>query len=113
MPAESVAVTDGEPVADAPRSPTQRLLLALIDSRLDAVRAAAHKRGVRLDELHVEAAVDTDERGEPETIRMSIQVVSRASDGEVSKVFEAAEHACVISKLLLFEPDVVLSHTLP
>lgn len=89
---------------------SEHVLIALASCQATTASKIAEKRSIRLDDIRMEAAMDFDERGEVEGIRLRIEIWSPAEEAAVAKVFELAERACTISKLLVFEPDIVLVH---
>ena len=92
---------------------SEHVLIALASCQTTTAWKIAEKRGVDLRDVRVEAAMDFDDRGEVEGIRLRIEVTSPSAEKDVSKVFELAEKACTISKLLVLELDVTLVHRLP
>lgn len=92
---------------------TEHVLIALASCQTTTAWKIAEKRSVDLRDVRIEAAMDFDDRGEVEGIRLRIEVVSASSEKDVAKVFELAERACTVSKLLSLEPDVVLVHRPP
>lgn len=101
-----------EPAGGA-ATPTEHLLAALAASMASTAARLAQRRGVPLDDVRASAEVETDERGEPVEVRLRIHVVSAADEGSVASVFEQAERACAVTKLLGFEPDWILVHERP
>lgn len=92
---------------------SEHVLVALASCQATTASKIAEKRGVVLNDVQVEASMDFDERGEVENIRLRIEVESPGSEKDVTKVFELAERACTVTKLLVIEPDVILVHRQP
>lgn len=92
---------------------SEHVLIALASCQTTTAWKIAEKRGVDLRDVRIEAAMDFDDRGEVEGIRVRIEAVSPSAEKDVAKVFELAERACTITKLLAIEPDVVLVHQRP
>ena len=89
---------------------SEHVLVALASCQATTAIKIAEKRGVVLQDVRMEAAMDFDDRGEVEAIRLRIEVDSPSAGKDVAKVFELAERACTITKLLALEPDVILVH---
>jgi uncharacterized OsmC-like protein len=92
---------------------SEHLLIALASCQTTTAWKIAEKRSVDLRDVRIEAAMDFDDRGEVEGIRLRIEVESPSQEKDVAKVFELAERACTITKLLAVEPDVILVHRQP
>lgn len=92
---------------------SEHLLVALASCTTTTAVKIAEKRGVALDDVRVDASMAFDERGEVTGIELRIEVDSPAEDKAVEKVFDLAERACTISKLLVFEVDRILVHNQP
>lgn len=92
---------------------SEHVLIALASCQTTTAWKIAEKRGVTLVSVEVEAAMDFDDRGEVEGIRLRIEVVSPSPEKDVSKVFELAERACTVTKLLSLELDTILVHRSP
>jgi uncharacterized OsmC-like protein len=89
---------------------SEHLLIALASCQTTTAWKIAQKRGVALDDVRIEAAMDFDDRGEATGIRLRIEVKSPGPEKDVLKVFELAERACTISKLLSVEPVRTVVH---
>lgn len=92
---------------------SEHVLVALASCQVTTAYKIAEKRSVVLTDVRVEASMDFDERGEVENLRLRIEVDSPSAEKDVTKVFELAEKACTITKLLVIEPDVILVHRQP
>lgn len=92
---------------------SEHLLVALASCQTTTAMKIAEKRGVRIDDLRVEAAMDFDDRGEAAGIRLRIEVESANEEKDVRKVLDLAERACTISKLLAVHPQRLIVHLPP
>lgn len=89
---------------------SEHLLVALASCQTTTAVKIAEKRGVRIDDLRIEAAMDFDDRGEASGIRLRIVVTSGDAEKDVRKVLDLAERACTISKLLAVVPERTVIH---
>lgn len=89
---------------------SEHVLVALASCQTTTAMKIAEKRSVRILDVRIEAAMDFDDRGEVSAIRLRIEVESPDAEKDVRKVFDLAERACTISKLLAMEPERVLVH---
>lgn len=84
---------------------SEHVLVALVSCTATTARKVADKRGVALDAVEIVAHLDFDERGEAARIRLRIVAASAAPRERVVKVFDLAERACTISKMLAIEVE--------
>lgn len=87
---------------------SEHVLIALASCTTTTAVKIAEKRGVDLRDVRIEAAMDFDERGEASGIRLRVEVESASDERDVLKVFDLAERACTVSKLLAIEPDRIV-----
>lgn len=88
---------------------SEHVLIALASCTATTAVKIAAKRSVELHDLAIETAMDFDDRGEVEAIRMRIDLESPNAEKDVLKVFDLAERACTISKLLALEVDRIVT----
>lgn len=93
---------------DAGPMASELVLIALASCTTTTALKIATKRKVALTDVRCEASMDFDERGEVIDVRLRVDVESHDDEQDVLKVFELAERACTITKLLAIEPDVVV-----
>lgn len=87
---------------------SEHVLIALASCTATTAAKIAEKRSVTLTDVRIRAEMEFDDRGEVEDIRLHIEVESPDDEKDVTKVFDLAERACTVSKLLVFEVDRVM-----
>jgi uncharacterized OsmC-like protein len=85
------------------------VLIALASCQTTTAWKIAEKRSVILHDVRIEAAMEFDDRGEASGIRLRIDVESPSAEKAVLKVFELAERACTISKLIALDVQRVVT----
>lgn len=87
---------------------SEHVLVALASCTTTTAAKIAEKRRVRLDDVRVEAGMEFDDRGDASAIRVTFDVDSPDDEAAVRKVFELAERACTIRKLLALAPSTTI-----